>query len=430
MASYTGTFKKLKEIALTRTARNSAWLLATNATTAAFSIVALILVSRALGPEKFGVVATFNAIWLTIVTLTDFGLGTSAIKFISSNLNKNARQVAIFMRVVIQLELICGVFIAFFGLLFSTQIADLLGGPHLLTAVRYGFIAGMFVSAGAFLYPFLISFGRFKTYFAINSFGAVFRVLGVVLLGSLAVLNLNNILILYTIVPALLFFLALIFTPKNFMEKSTFSEQKVAFKELFHFTKWIFLSTLAVVAYGKIDIFFLSSFHGSKEVGLYAAAIQLTNFFPLITGAIGGALLPRVSQMSTKAEYKTYLKKTTFGTVSLAILLVPIFFLSEPLVNMIFGSKFDGSIGTFKILFPSHLIALIYASWGLIFYSLNRPRTITFINYTQLIVTLIVLIWLIPPLGKNGAALALLSSQVVGIFMTGFILKRTLTKLS
>lgn len=418
--------RQIRSVITSQTARNSSVLFIGNTATAVLSVVALIFVSRTLGPEKFGVVATFNAIWLTISSLTDFGLGTSAIKFISSHLDRNKHKAAVYMRVIFQLELFIGVVIAVFGLLFSTQIANMLGGEYLLSAVRFGFVAGLFVSAGAFLGPFLMAFEQFKKLSIINIIGATYRMLGVVLLFSLAALSVENIFWLYTSVPFLIFIIAIFQTPRNYLEPMKLEEQKHAFGDIFNFTKWIFLSTIAAVAFGKLDIFFLSRVKGSTEVGLYAAAIQLTNFFPLIIGAIGGAILPWVSKLRTRSELTKYAKKSTGGVLLICILLIPIFFLSQPIINIVFGDRFNGSIGAFKLIFPGYLINLLTSTLTLIFYAVDKPKIITFINYVQLVIMIVVDLVFIPRIGLYGAALGFLISQIVGSIMIAYFARRTI----
>jgi len=434
MKLFTGRFdlahryRQLKKIVTSQTARNSMVLFVGNIVIAVFSIAALILVSRTLGPEKFGIVATFNAIWLTISSLTDFGLGNSAVKFISSFLDIDQRQAGIYMRVIFKLELLIGAAIGVLGLLFSSQIANLLGGPHLLTAVRLAFITGLFVSAGAFFGPFLMAFEQFKKLTAVNIFGAAYRTIGVVILMSLAVLNVNSTMLFYTTVPILLFIIAILVIPKTYRVKASKTEQKQVFIKIFHFSKWIFLSSLAVVAFGRLDILLLSRLKGSNEVGLYAAAIQLTNFFPLILGAISGVLLPWVSKLKNRPDLVRYLKKALSGSILVAVLLIPIYFISEPLIHLVFGDKYADSIGAFKLIYPGYLLVIIAQPIALIFYAIDQPKMIALINYVQLLFLVVIDLVFIPRIGLYGAAAGFLVGQIVGLVMTGLLARRILKR--
>ncbi len=423
-------FRQLKKIALSRTARNSSILLVGNGVGSALSIIALIVVSRTLGPEKFGVIVTFNAIWLTITTLTDFGLGTSAIKFIASHLSTDRHKAAVFMRVIFQLELLCGLLIGAIGLLFSQQIANLLGGSHLLLAVRLGFIAGLFVSIGAFINPFLTAYEQFTKLSIVIALGAVYRVGGILLLLMLAVLNINNVMLLYTSVPILIFILALIITPKDFTQPMRLEEQKEAFAEIFHFTKWIFLSTIAVVAFGRFDVFFLSHLKGSKEVGLYGAALQLNNFFPLIIGTISSVMLPWASKLQDHTELVKFVKKSTAGLSLLCIALIPIFFLSAPIIHLVFGNKFSGSIGAFRLIFPGYLVNLLTSGMVLIFFVLSKPKIVTLINFIQLVLLIIIDVILIPRIGLYGAATGFLITQAVASVLIMILVRRELKNMT
>lgn len=419
----------IKPLVTSPTAKNSIWLLASNFVTAALSVVALIIVSRSLGPEKFGIVATFNAIWLTIVTVTDFGLGTSAIKFISQHLVDDKRRAALFMRVIFEIDLLGGLLIGIAGLFFSSAIANMLGGPQLLMAVRLGFLAGLFVSAGAFMSPFMIAHNRFATLFVVTTTSSVFRIAGIIFLLATMTLNLDSVLWLYTAVPALLLVVAFFVSPKGYLKNPKWPERKAAYQQVFHFSKWIFLSTLAITAFGKLDIFILSRLKGSAAVGFFAAAIQLTNFFPLLMGALSNAALPRVSQLKTQTEFKRFIKKSTIGFGLIAFALVPFFFMSETIISLVFGDKFKDSIGVFKIIYPGFLLALVVSPWQLIFYATDKPKLLTYINYLQVGLLIVIDLLLIPTLGIRGAAFGFLISLVLGAFLTIIVVSRLLNRL-
>lgn len=410
-------FDYLKSMITSATAKNSLWLIASNFFNAFLSVIVIVIVSRQLGPQQFGVVAIFNAIWLTIVTVTDLGLGTSAIKFISKYLVHSPRRANRYMRVIFELELLCGLVIGVFGVLFSSQIAALLGGAHLNQAVRYGFLAGLFVSAGAFLHPFLLSHNRVRTLFAVNASGAGLRIAAIVVLLLADQLTLLNIMRLYTIVPIFLFILAFFVSPKGYLTPITWSERWKTMREIVHFSKWIFLSTIAVVAFGKLDVLILSSLRGSTEVGLYTAAIQLTSFSPLLMGALSNAALPKVASLSGQPGFGSYIRKAVFAFSFIAISLIPLFFLSEPLINLIFGDKFDNSVKVFQIIYPGFLFLIATAPLQLLFYAIDKPKILTFINFLQVIILVGLDLLLIPSIGLYGAAWGYLASTAIGVLL-------------
>ncbi len=408
---------QVKDLVLTRTARQSGVVFAGNIISTVLSIVATILIARNLGPVNYGVLAIYLSIYTTILGLTDFGLGTTAVKLISSNLEKNPHKANTFMKMIIAMELVAGVVVALVGLIFSASIANALGGEHLLFPVRMAFLASVFASTGAFIGPFLTAHQQFFKNAAFGALTSLFKTLGVVALFMVMALNLNNVIIFYTCINIIAFFIGLLIVPKGYMEKTTKTENKKAFKEIFHFSKWILLSYFASVIASRLDVFLLSSFKGSEEVGLYAAAQQLAQIMPLFIGAISTVLLPRVSKMKTKKEFKSYAKKVLLGSIAIDLALIPVLVFADVLVQLIFGAKFDGSIVLFKILLVGFMCAVVVNPISLIFYAKNKPKILTGINYATLVITVALNLILIPRFGATGAAIGFLISNVISMLI-------------
>ncbi|HSH31494.1 MAG TPA: oligosaccharide flippase family protein, partial [Candidatus Saccharimonadales bacterium] len=188
---------QVNALARSTTAKNSFIVFGGNFLNSLLSFVAVIVVSRTLGPADFGILAIFNTILTMIVGITDGGLGTTAIKLISGYLANNNKKATATMRTIFKIEVSGGILIALTGLLFSPQIARLLGGEHLLLAVRLSFLASVFQSTAAFFGPFFVVYQQFTKNALVNCFGVAIRVAGILLLMATATLTLNNALWVY-----------------------------------------------------------------------------------------------------------------------------------------------------------------------------------------------------------------------------------------
>src|SRR5262249_10923583 len=146
---------------------------------------------------------------------------------------------------------------------FSHQIADALGGQQLLLAVRLGFGAGTVSTIAAFYGPFFIAYEQFIRNMVINLSGPAMRLGAGLVMVAMGTLALNPVMVTYTVVPILFALLGFLFIPKDFLKPASNADQKEAFGEVFHFTKWVFLSYIATSLAGRLDIFLLSHFKGS-----------------------------------------------------------------------------------------------------------------------------------------------------------------------
>lgn len=396
------------------TARNSLVLFSGNLISSVLALIAVIFVSRALGPENFGVLATFNAVSAALIGITNFGLDTAAIKIISSHLETDKHKAAVVMKVIFKLELLSGLIIGVVGLIFSHSIALLLGGPHLLFAVRLAFLASAFGSASAFVGPFFIAHQQFTRNAVFGALSSVVRTVAILLFAVAAALSITNVLWVYTVVPIIFFFAGVLIAPKEWRQDAKRAEQKTAATEVFHLSKWILLAYIATVIAGKLDVFLISRLRGTTAVGLYAAGQQLSSAMPLLIGAISTVILPKFSQFAQRGELKRHYKRTAVGTVVLALCMLPALLISAPLIHLVFGPKYNASIPVFQVLFVAYLIALPGNVLSLALYAVNRPRVLTYINYIGLGTTLIFYPLLIMRFGIEGAAWAFLLNTLIG----------------
>lgn len=404
---------QVKDLVRTKTARQSGTVFAGNVISTTLTVVSTIFLSRSLGPTNYGVLAIFLSIYTMILGITDFGLGTTAIKLISSNLESNPHKAHVIEKVIIWIEIFSGIVVGVIGVLFSGLIAKALGGDYLLFPIRMAFLAGVFASIGAFIGPFLSAHQKFFRNAAFGASTSLFKTIGVISMFVLMVLSLNNVIVFYTLINILALIIGFLLVPKGYGEKSTRTENKKAFREVFHFSKWILLSYFASVIASRLDIFLIARYRGPEDVGFYAAAQQLAQIMPLLIGAITTVLLPRISKMKKKKEFMGYVKKVLLGTVVLNICLIPVLLFGQVFIHIIFGSKFSGSITLFKMLFFGFMIALIVNPLSIIFYAKNKPKVLTAINYITLVFTVVLNFLLIPLFGAYGAAGVFIISNIL-----------------
>ena len=404
---------QLKEMAFSKTSRNAGITFAGNMIASFLSVVSVIFISRALGPEKFGIVAIYSSLVATLLGITDFGLGTAAVKLIAARVDSDKHWADVIMKVIFKLEMFSGLILGVVGLLFSSQIANLLGGQQLLFAVRLGFLAGAFTSAGAFVGPFLVAHEQFIKNVALGVIQSVLKITGVLALVYFAAMSQNNIMYLYAAVSLIGLIIGVLVAPKGYLAKTKKGEQKKGFFEVFDFGKWVLLSYIATAAIGKLDVMLLSRYQGATEVGLYSAAQQLTNIIPILIGALSVVILPRLSKMKTRHQLMSYIKKAAFGLLILAGIMLLVLPFSALLINIIFGSKFALSIDSFKVLYVGYVVALVVNPISLVMYALNRPPIFTGINTLQLVLSVGLNLLLIPSFGRVGASYTFLIVTII-----------------
>lgn len=127
---------------------------------------------------------------------------------------------------------------------------------------------------------------------------------------------------------------------------------------------YLFLSTVAAVAFTRLDTVMLGLVAGNVEVGLYQSAIKANKaLLPIIT-ASAAAVIPRIAQLAAGGD-AAELRRVTDRSFALTSLVAPpvatgIFAIAPVFVPLYFGPGFEGAVATMRIL--STVVVLIAVS--------------------------------------------------------------------
>lgn len=395
--------------------RNSGVLFAGNVGAGVFYLACSLMISRQLGPEDFGRVAVFLAFAATVLGVTDLGLGTTAIRLIASYLDSDPRRAISTMRVIVVLELCTGVLVLLVGWALVGPLSSAFGGDDLEPVIELAVLASALGSASAFIGPLLVAHGRFVSNAVLTVVPAASRLVGLVVLASLDEVTLTSVLVLYTALTGALVVFGALLAPRSYLTREARELDGQSLKEIFGFSKWIFLTLIAAAIAGRLDYFLLARLEGPRTVGLYAAAVQLTSVLPLLVSAIGTVLLPHVSRLTTRQELEHYMRRALRGSVALALLVAPAVLLGPPLISVLFGERFAGAAGPFRVMVLNAMVMMVVAPINMVLLALDKPKWLTMVSYAQLGLTIGLHVLLIPVLGAVGAALTgLVSTALAG----------------
>lgn len=190
---------------------------------------------------------------------------------------------------------------------------------------------------------------------------------------------------------------------------------------LFKRSGFYMLSGLMVMLLGQTDRIMIVNMLGEKEVGLYSAAVVCANLTEFVFLAIIDSFRPVVlsAQQCAKQEYETQIARLYAIVIYLALLQsIFIAILAKPIVWIMYGSAYDGSVGILRLLVWYTAFSHIGSARMVWIYAEGRQRLLCLMNFWGAMVN-IGLNWiLIPVWGASGAAFASLVTQ----FFTNFIL--------
>jgi O-antigen/teichoic acid export membrane protein len=209
----------------------------------------------------------------------------------------------------------------------------------------------------------------------------------------------------------------------------SFKVSKKYLAYIFSFSVPLVLFSAFSELYSRIDQIMLRHYLDVEAVGLYAAAVRLTEIWYMVPNILMGALFPAfIHSHDNSLEYNKRLKIfiITLTILSLGISCVTLF-LSKILTSFVYGKDFIAASPVLSIyifsLFGSFLSFIIYQD----LFIKNKLFLIIFIPLFTALLNIFLNIFLIPSYGLVGAALATVTSYNVIPFL--YLLTRKKSKL-
>lgn len=206
---------------------------------------------------------------------------------------------------------------------------------------------------------------------------------------------------------------------------------KVSFQKLRYMLKEacpLILSGAVFVLFTRIDQVMLGSMIGDEAVGIFAAAVRISEGWMFIPMIIATSLFPAMLN-ARKNNYFLYLQRTQHLLNLMAVLgvsvAIGIIFIASPFMNLIFGDSYGQSSSI-----------LIIHIWGMVFNAISIISFRYFLAeglqiysfyraFTGLILNILLNYLLIPIYGAVGAAVATAISQGVAVWLLNSISPKT-----
>ncbi len=344
----------------------TAWSSITEIIAKVISPIVNMVLARLLVPEAFGVVSTITMVITFAEVFTDAGFQKYLIQHEFKNddeLNKSTN-VAFWTNLVISLFACIIIFV------FRHQIANLVGNPGLGNSIS---LASVLIIVAAFS---SIQMARYKREF---DFKTLFFVrIGTSLIPLIVTIPLAIILRNYWAILignfASQLFNAIVLTIKSKWKPKFYYDFNL-FKEMFSFSAWTLLESIAIWLTSYIGIFIVGNFLNDYYLGLYKTTMSTVNSYMAI---ITSSITPVVFSALSRCQNDDFEFRKTYYTFQrlVAILVIPmsvgIFMYSDLVTQILLGSQWmeaSGFIGLwglmsgFTIVF-SHFSSEVYRSKG------------------------------------------------------------------
>jgi PST family polysaccharide transporter len=246
----------------------------------------------------------------------------------------------------------------------------------------------------------------------------------VIVLNTKSILGLASIYLLESILSALFLFILFKFHHGNFL--LSFNTTKA--KKLLSEGLPLLFATLFVTIYMKIDQVFLQYYSDSTAVGLYSAAVRVSEIPFFVGTIITTAAFPLVIKAKKLGRIKyVYRFRLLLSVLTYSAFLISITFyiFSDLLISVIFGSSFAAASAILRIHVWSLLFVFIGLAQGIWLIGEGETKLSFAFTVVGALINVILNIILIPIYDGKGAAFATLISYMFAAFLANFFLKKT-----
>ncbi len=418
-------FLQIKDLVLSRTAKDTSVVFVGNAVSFLFGIIFTIVAARQIDPADWGVFSAAIGFVGILLAVGELGLTSGLFKFVSNLWAKGSKEKAEkVLSTIFTMRLVSATLISIFVVLFSGYISK---NVFKLEGAEISWIAagGLFLFLlNDFQITILQSKSRWKIASVFSALNNFFRLILISILPKFFGLSLLSLASIFFLSPIFTLLLSFVFERPRVMIDKDF---KKLFKKISRFSFWMGANRTAGAISSRVDAVLLLQLATPTQAGLVGVARQLSNAVLVLIASFATVVAPRFSTYKG-AHLKNYFKKTfVLSAIIGAAILLGVLFV-DPIVSLL-GPKYTASSGVFKgLLITLVPFALFTPSVNALIYSYNKPQIIALLSILQLPLVVLGNIYAIPRWGIFGPVVVLAAWNLSTFFVSYYFSIRQLLR--
>lgn len=187
-------------------------------------------------------------------------------------------------------------------------------------------------------------------------------------------------------------------------------------------------SGLVIMIYMRIDQIMIKEMMGAKEVGLYSAAVKLSEVWYFIPMIIANSLFPSIinAKNNNVDIYQSRIKRLYSFMIWLAIIIaIPTTFLSDWIITLLYGEAYKVAGEVLVIQIWAGVFVFLGVASGRWLTSENLQMFALIRSLSGVVVNITLNLILIPRFGLVGAAMATVIAQAVASFFVDMLSSKT-----
>lgn len=394
-----------------------------NTAATGLSAVALILVSRFLGPERFGWFSVLVALSIMVGKVADLGLNAALVKFAGQSSQESTIKAVI--QYVWQFKLMVVGVLALVSFLGYRPMASALG-LHEAGWVWWSLLGAIGIVWYEQLVFSLQGLHRFVPAVVVNAIQAATKLCGVLALWMLSAFSAEAALLLFVLAP-LTPWLAVRWLLPAFLgsgwNRLHIRNQQLS-QQIWGMAKHTAVLSAALAVIENVDLFFVQRFTDQVETGLFAGAWRIALLIMLMGYSLGSVLNPRVSRFKP-TDLMKYLQKVALLIAGLGLMYLIVVPLLPWVVLFSIGPEYLAGVPVLTVLLGAAFLMVATVPFTALFYNWDLPWYFSITAAWQIGVIVLGNWWLVPIYGSLAAGYVRVAAQAsVFLFTVMLVLWR------
>lgn len=381
---------------------------------------------RGLGQETYGVYSLMSS-FTGYLSIFEFGLGTTIIRYISKyNEEKQEVKKENFLSMVCLIYILMTILIIICCVILYHSIDQLfsisLSLPQIALAKKMFIIIATSISITTIGSIFSAIISGYERFIFSRMVVLITTILNVILNSLVLIVNPNAIMLsLITLIISLITISSnIIYVFFKLKVRIKFHQwDKALFKEIFHFSIFIFLQTLISQIYWRLDqlIIGVEIVNAAKLLAVYAVAMKVNDLVLAFTTVINRYQLPTITKMVINKDknLSKYLGKISRFVVILYLAITVGFILfGKRFIEVYAGSGYENAYTIILIVVIASSLNRIHGILSDVLKAKNSHGLYTLIVFFSAVLNIFLTIILIPKYSIIGAAIGTAISVIIG----------------
>lgn len=374
------------------------------------SAVSMILISRTLGPVKFGEFSVGFSLLLILNKITDLGLTLTLLKFIPQTTEIKTQNEL--FSYTLKIKFMFSVVIACIGWLLTPLLSEFIGFDN-RSILYLTFFFNIIIVVYEHLLVMLQSLQRFAESVLATAIQAISKFFFTLIL--IFFLPTHGLFAFITYMGAP--FISLLFYKKLLPKSVRFAFTKLEPEQLQKVWKMAGHSAIGFIALGvidNVDILFVQKHLNAFETGLLGGASRIAMLFSMAAYSLSTVLNSRVARYSLKSDLFAYLKKAFMLSVILIVGFLLILPFTKYAIILSIGSEYLAAVSILNILLAASFISVITVPLVAVFFSFKKAEWyFSASGVVQLILIILGNMLFVPEYGLEAAAWTRFVTKVV-----------------